>query len=200
MQPAREKPVWLRYIAVIAIYRVWARLACAFAEDDNAKATEVRSLAVYHDRQMAVLRRQRRMEWSFCVGWYAKTQKARSSASAAKKMTKRCRGRSISFKVSLEYPVSVAYIMLASQQFRYGRTCTRRRTQPKRRSGPKIGMPGGRLDAAIQLSWRKTVEGSLSHVRSAVRVRIGVTLAEIAETSRTVPGSARSLLWCTAQR
>src|SRR5216684_9147370 len=47
-----------------------------------------------------------------------------------------------------------------------------------------------------KLSWRETVEGSLSHVRSAVRVRIGVALAETAETSRTVPLSARSLSWC----
>src|SRR5260370_20886581 len=34
-----------------------------------------------------------------------------------------------------------------------------------------------------KLPWRETVEGSLSHVRRAVRVRVGVALAETAETS-----------------
>jgi hypothetical protein len=67
------------------ISRLGASCLClCLREGDDAKATEVRSLAVYYDRQMVVLKRQGRMEWSFCVGWCAKTQKPRSRALAAK--------------------------------------------------------------------------------------------------------------------
>jgi hypothetical protein len=73
------------------ISRLGASCLClCLREGDDAKMTEVRSLTLYHDRQMAVLRRQRRMEWSFCVGWCAKTQKPRFPALAAKKMIQRC--------------------------------------------------------------------------------------------------------------
>jgi len=70
-------------------------LCLCLREGDDARAAEVRSLAVYHDRQMAVLRRRQRMEWSFCVGWCAKTQKPRFPARAAEKMTQRCIGRPV---------------------------------------------------------------------------------------------------------
>jgi hypothetical protein len=114
-------------------------------------------------------------------------------------MTQRCSGRSISFQVMLDSCVSVAYIMFVSRRLKIWANTDEKAHAPKGRSGPKIGMLGGRLDATIQLSWRETVEGSLSHGRSAGRVRIGVALAETAETSRTVPLSARSRPWCAAQ-
>src|SRR5260370_15283990 len=68
-------------------------LCLCLREGDDARAAEVRSLAVYHDRQMAVLRRRQRMEWRFCVGWCVKTQMPRLPSWAPEQMTHSYIGR-----------------------------------------------------------------------------------------------------------
>ena len=72
-----------------------------------------------------------------------------------------------------------------------GETRTRRRTPQRDDLAPRSACCA--VVSTPQAPRRETVEGSLSHVRSAMRVWIGVALAGTAETSRTVPLSARSL-------
>src|SRR5216683_5840232 len=80
-----------------------------------------------------------------------------------------------------------------------GETRTRRRTHQRDDLAPRSACWAVVSTPRSTLSWRETVEGSLSHVRSAVRVRIGVALAETAETSRTVRQCAfTSGVHCTA--
>jgi hypothetical protein len=87
-------------------------------------------------------------------------------------------------------------IMFFSLRFRFGRTQTRRCSHQRDNLAARSACWAVVSTPQFKLSWRETVEGSLSHVRRAVRVRIGVALAETAETSRTVPLSTRSLSWC----
>jgi hypothetical protein len=122
-----------------------------------------------------------------------KNSEAKILVLAAKGRPKGALAGRLAAKVLLDCHFSNAYVMFFSRGSDMGE---HRREGASTKGDDLAPRSAGRAVVSTpqsKLSWRETVEGSQSHARSAARVRIGVTLAETAETSRTIPLSARSL-------